>query len=389
MPIFTAPLLVVIPADESDTPAEVLYVSDLELAIRWRVNGGTWTAQALDQPNELDAAGQPSPDTALRGEFSVSVPRGGKVEIEAWPLRGAQRSKSWPESIGSSDRLEAITIRGVRDKVPFRFSEPFAPEIGGTYWWARVAVVASSPWVRLQIGFQAPVSVNGVLEIPDAHPSTEKLSDEAPVHELEIDTLLPGNDYFFVLTVADAGSTGSSGDWQQFSGPFKTLQRGAAIFFKEIVFTNAGDSGDGGPGAFAFQIREYGSYLPGTTAPPDNVLRDFSFTIQHFNDGEVVDLSPYGTAYLIAPKKVTPESEYIGVHLRGVEHDEWPDLSDVSTTLFNRTVRLNFPRGRFKEDFSNRIEKIYATYKGRGAGQDEFEFYVNVQYSSLYLPAPP
>lgn len=379
--ILSAPLLIIIPAGQNEAPAGVSYDSPfIDLGIRWRLNGGPWRSQGLNRPNELDATGQPSPDTTRKGEFFISVSRGGKVEIEAWPLDNIRLVNNWPVGTGNADRLDALTILGVRDRVEFRLSEPFAPEVGGTYWWARVAVIASSPWVRLQIGFKRPVSNNGILEIPDVIPEREQISDEAPVHELEVDTLLPGNELFYVLTIADVGSTGSGGDWQQLSGAFKTLQRGALIFIKEIKFTNAGDSGDGGPGSFAFQIREGGFQVS------DTLLKDFSFTIQHFNDGETVDLSPHGTAFLIAPKKVTPSSKQILIHLRGVEHDGWPDVSDVSTSLFNQPVSLDFPSGRFKEKFTDKMQKIHATYGGRGSGKDEFAFHVNVQYSSIYMP---
>ncbi len=116
------------------------------------------------------------------------------------------------------------------------------------------------------------------------------------------------------------------------------------------------------------------------------VDRDFQFTIQSFTDKapqNVIDLSPYGLAHVVSPKPLTPQTEHLGIALRGVEEDTgvFFDTDDIAETLFGTASKLELPTGRYKENFTGKIQKIYALPR---SGADDFTFHVHVEYAAFY-----
>ena len=93
------------------------------------------------------------------------------------------------------------------------------------------------------------------------------------------------------------------------------------------------------------------------------VDRDFQFTIQSFTDKapqNVIDLSPYGLAHVVSPKPLTPQTEHLGIALRGVEEDTgvFFDTDDIAETLFGTASKLELPTGRLRRTSRAKFRKF-------------------------------
>jgi hypothetical protein len=387
------PLVMVKPGGPNETarpiaPARVDYqsLSPLQdLAIRQRTNAGPWS----DALKELHGD-----DTLTSGEYYVPVGPGDRYQAEAYD-KLAVATQGFPDSVGGADRLGEVTIFALLAQTTFPLTEPFEPpEVGGTYMWGRVATKPRKTWARLEVGSARPEldeTYRVLWTIKDPlHPKTSDIKD---VHVFEIVPLLPGNHFFYVLTIADVGvvdPTGllvSDGSWQQITGEFTTLLRKVDVSLKDLVILHPGDDADwSNKVRFAFQIRE---------GDPHTVVNE-----RVFNLGQVTAKPPYNKIDLatnypcsatIGPKAIPSDNAgKIRIHLRGVEEDEGPlgigffvDPDDVAEVIPNDGQPLNFPSGRFKEAVNGDVEKIAASVKGQ---DDEFAFYVTVEYSVSYSP---
>jgi hypothetical protein len=379
--------LVMVKAGALTAPALVTYKSPSpiqDLAIRQRKNAGPWTDR-LKEP-------LPDDDTLTSGEYYEALSPGDRYQAEAYDKVSVAK-QGFPESVGSADRLGEVTIFALRAPTTFPLTEPFGPEVGGTYMWGRVSTIPRKTWARLEVGSARPeLDENGVLSrIKD--PLHAKTSDIKEVHEFEIAPLLPGNRFFYVLTIADVGVVDqngqlvSDGSWQQIIGEFTTLLRKVDVSLKDLVIQHPGDDDDWSDKVrFAFQIRE---------GDPHTVVND-----RVFNLGQVTANPPYNKIDLatnypcsatIGPKAIpSDKAGMIRIHLLGVEEDTGPlnigfffDPDDVAEVIPQSGQPLNFPSGRFKEAVNADVEKIAASVNDQ---DDEFSFYVTVEYSVSYSP---
>jgi hypothetical protein len=372
MATLNAPAVVVVPATSSlAAPVRVDYGSGVDLAIRERVNGGGWRTRQIPQNQQSDLR---------NGRYVVSVTPGQKYEAEAY--RRDSLPPGFPANVAGVDRLAVVASRAILASGSTRFplTEPFNPEVGGTYWWARVATPPLSTFVLVQVGLEPPTrDGDGFLRMPTTISHME--FNEATVHSIEVEPLIPGTQYHYVVTILDVGSAASTGRWEQQSGSFTTKQRTTFINFKQLVVTDDSDpNSSAGPGRFAFQIRETGRNQS------SRVERDFQFTIKSFTDKapkNIIDLSPYGLAHIVSPKPLTPETEHLGISLRGVEEDAsaFFDPDDIAETPYGTAVRLELPTGRFKESFAGRQQTVHAQPR---TSADLLRFHVHIEYAAFY-----
>ena len=126
-------------------------------------------------------------------------------------------------------------------------------------------------------------------------------------HWVEIKPLVPSNDYFFAVVVAD-----KFGNWDVRMDEFTTLQRKITVQFQTLHIFNDGDPFGDGEGEFWFQV--YGE--------PGKPFEDFHLPTQDIDDWWETDRPyPLGFAHLGKFEIVQPGKENITVHSQGAEHD--------------------------------------------------------------------
>jgi hypothetical protein len=126
------------------------------------------------------------------------------------------------------------------------------------------------------------------------------------VHDLTLEPLMPGNDFFALVLVVDA-----DGKWEEFVVDFTTKQRRVTVDFSEMFIINDGAVSGIGQAEFHIWVRE-----------GNRTIRSFFFgDVDNFDitTGDHIPLGPLGvTPTVIGPKKTTLDNFDVGILIRGL-----------------------------------------------------------------------
>lgn len=189
-------------------------------------------------------------------------------------------------------------------------------------------------------------------------------------HFVEINPLLPGNHYFFLVLVTD-----SFGNWDFRQEELDTLRRKITVEFPTIHIFNDGDPFNDGEGEFWFRI-----YFGSPAQPVLVVDPDFHLPTQDIDDWGETD-RPYsmGFAHAGPLEVVTPATSRVSVGSWGIEHD---GIFESDEGAQSRDAVLPFPAGRFVETVTNSTFSMDCP----SSTGDDFHYGVDVRWSVAYAP---
>ncbi len=237
---------------------------------------------------------------------------------------------------------------------------------GGTWHLHQIATKVPTNIVSIGVSQKSPfLDADGIprLKYPEGAATAPFILTQN--HLIEINPLLPGNHYFFIVVVTD-----SFGNWDMKQEEFDTLRRKLTVEFPTLHIYNDGDPNGVGEGEFWFTVYE-----------GDQIDRDFHLPTQDIDDwGETDRPYPVGFAYLGMPKSIEKRKEKVKVMSTGIEHDGI--LESDEGAGFN-PVFLPIPSGRFVENVKNQMFLMDCPTSTVG---DDFHYGVEVRFSVEYVP---
>jgi hypothetical protein len=215
------------------------------------------------------------------------------------------------------------------------------PEVGGT--WCRYFIPTKADTWIIDVGVSRnPVALDGeglprlkdnsngssTLFAPPVEPPNGPFL-APPVrrttHDVEIAPLLPGNEYYFSVLVAD-----SSGNWEVKQGKdspysFTTLRRQLTVHFSKILVLDDGDWAT--PGEFDIGFR-----IKGAT-PPDPYFR--------WRHDNIDDWGEKGRPYVLLDDN-GGEFKHVGKleKVQAQENQTWSELMEVSVSSGGKEIDL-------------------------------------------------
>lgn len=237
---------------------------------------------------------------------------------------------------------------------------------GGTWHWHQIATNVPTSIVTIGVSQKASfLDSDGIPRLKDMEGAPTAALGTTTNHLVEINPLLPGNHYFFLVVVTDA-----AGNWDSRREEFSTLRRKMTVEFPTIHIYNDGDPGSVGEGEFWFRVLE-----------GQQVLQEFHLPTQDIDDWGETDRSySVGFAHIGIPTVVTPGTQNVKVFSTGIEHDGIFE-SDEGAGLV--TVNLPLPVGRFIEKVNN---NKFIMDCPPSTVDDDFHYGVEVRWSVDYLP---
>jgi hypothetical protein len=240
---------------------------------------------------------------------------------------------------------------------------------GGTWYWRQTHTRIPTDIMTIGVSRTKPtIDINGIphLQSHEGEPTAPLvISDD---HQVEINPLLAGNHYFFVVVVTDA-----FGNWDFQQAEFTTFRRKLTVEFPTVHIFNDGDPFDHGEGEFWFQV-----YFGGPRH--QDVIQEFHLPTQDIDDWGETD-RPYsvGFAHVGSLEVVNPGQESVWVGSRGIEHD---GIFESDETAHSRDKALGLPVGRFVETVTNST----LTMDCVNTNDSDFHYGVDVRWSVAYMP---
>lgn len=242
-------------------------------------------------------------------------------------------------------------------------------DFGGTWYWHHVHTKIPTDIMSIGVSRIKPtIDSNGIphLQSPDGAPTAPLVVTND--HQVEINPLLPGNPYFFVVVVTDA-----FGNWEVKQEEFTTFRRKLTVQFPTVHIFNDGDPSSYGEGEFWFRV-----YFGGPRN--QNVIEDFHLPTQDIDDWGKTDRPyPVGFAHVGSLAVVNPGQEAVWVSSWGVEHD---GIFEPDERARSRDKTLGLPAGRNVEEVSN----ASVTLDCVTTSNDDFHYGVDVRWSVSYMP---
>jgi hypothetical protein len=241
---------------------------------------------------------------------------------------------------------------------------------GGTWYWHQIHTKIPTEIFSIGVSRIKPtIDSNGIphLQSPDGAPTAPlAVTDD---HQVEINPLLAGNHYFFVVVVTDA-----FGNWEVKQEEFTTFRRKLTVEFPTIHIFNDGDP-EHGEGEFWFQVYSGRQNQP-------NVIQDFHLPEQDIDDWSGTN-RPYavGFAHVGSLQVVKPGEETVSVSSWAIEHDGF-GLFESDEKAHGNTV-LPLPAGRFVETVTNSIFMMDCPVV---TTDEDFHYGVDVRWSVEYMP---
>jgi hypothetical protein len=250
----------------------------------------------------------------------------------------------------------------------------YGPEFGGTWSRHRISTKVATSIVLIGMS-RVPMSLKD--GIPVFNPEFVDGSPTAPMmggtfHDIEINTLLPGNRYFFAVVVTD-----SLGDWEVRQESFTTFRRQVIVEFPTMHIYNDSDHKSRGDAQFWFQV---------IFGPPDNpsFVREFHLPEQDIDDWDQhLGGRPYsvGFAHVGSLEVVEPGRSEVSVNSWGLEDDglEGSDGANIAPS----TSSIPLPAGRKKESVSNQTFRAHCYPND---SDSNLQYGVDVRWSVTYAP---
>ena len=342
-----SPIIVDREAGESFAATTITYERWLAENLWERTNGGAWWERV---------------DKAYNGEYPVVLAPGELYEVGVF-VEGHGPTSSDPI------RVAWLMVGCIWKKPEGRnLISDQNRGFGGTWYFHQVHTTVDTNIVTIGVSRKKPtVDSNGFPHLKETDGAPTAPLTTTNDHWVEIKPLVPGNDYFFAVVVAD-----KFGNWDVRMEEFTTLQRKITVQFQTLHIFNDGDPFGDGEGEFWFRV-----YDPATP------LGEFHLPTQDIDDWWETDRPyPLGFVHLGNFEIVQPGKEGITVESRGAEHDGFLESDEVSNFNF---VSLPFPTGRFVETVTNRKFRMDCRAE---LEDDDFHFGVDVVWSVEYGLGP-
>jgi hypothetical protein len=367
-----SPEIVVVASAMTTAATEIHYVSRGGQPFVWERFGlGSWSKVTLEDRVTRSDSGDPDID----GYFSATMTAGAFYQVRLYDDFLIDPNLDDP-SESESRALATLMVPALLEtgRGTLIVSRDQSP--GGTNYAQKVLTnVPTNCFLR--IGNSEPVpDIHGNLRFSEQ--LLAKLDFLNQSHNLQLEPLLPGNDFWALGLVFD-----KAGRYDTFVHPFRTLIRKVTINFNELHVINDGALGD-------------------TTAEFNIWVREGNETIAHYFFGAIdnfpisdrpdpgheteehIPLPQQGVSpVIIGPKRVTPDNHDIGILIRGlarhkIESNEpcanyFPASQFPDDTPHVRTpndARFGFPTGS-AESVSNATFVVRARPEITG---NEFEF---------------
>jgi hypothetical protein len=393
--LFAFPDIVVIDGKAGQTigSTSIFYSgSDIGLGrpILWeRFVGRTpWTRiDPLAPPRVISS---PSGDPKLAGVYIESLKAGQIYQVVMYYTEFIDPNVIDP--MGSSDLkpdASSTVIAMLKKPAPADLILSQDQNVGGT-WFQKTVQTSTPTFFMLQASKTPSFSDQDGIERFFAPLEAAFSSSFKKAHDELLAPFLPGNDFFFLLRVAD-----EEGNWQVSSGLFHTKQRKLTIEFEVLHIINDGAAGD--------TTAEFRIWLMEGKA----IVKDYFFgDVNNFpisdrpspgkEATEWIPLALLCEPFVIGPKDVTDSTNEIGLLTRGLCYrafgsndwvanylpsNEFPSPDPTHQVIFLNKTIFPIPTG-----IGERVQHVpFVTRAVRDTVNVEFEYDITAFFSVDYV----